>query len=170
MGGRCFVYIQSWHRCILKKKKIPPPPSRAPPPSFLPSLPPCVINITGFSEKAKEMFWMSWQIFKECIGVGEGRGGVRLGFVFFFFCLLLLVCFWGVLAKGEVTDQCCKVYRLHVIVTAVTAIVLFLLFLFSSKTMVGWDGDAQNFILIYDFYTCTLYFCFCNKKVEFLCN
>lgn len=146
-----------------------PPPSRAPPPSFLPSLPPCVINITVFSEKAKEMFWMSWQIFKECIGVGEGRGGVRLGFVVCF-CLLLLVCFWGVLARGEVTDQCCKVYRLHVIVTAVTAIVLFLLFLCFLPRQWSVGTGMHNFNLIYDFYTCTLYFCFCNKKVEFLCN
>lgn len=170
MGGRCFVYIQSWHRCIFTFIFLFfPPPSRAPPPSFLPSLPPCVINITVFSEKAKEMFWMSWQIFKECIGVGEGRGGVRLGFVVCF-CLLLLVCFWGVLARGEVTDQCCKVYRLHVIVTAVTAIVLFLLFLCFLPRQWSVGTGMHNFNLIYDFYTCTLYFCFCNKKVEFLCN
>lgn len=99
---------------------------------------------------------------------GTGRG-VRLGFVVCF-CLLLLVCFWGVLARGEVTDQCCKVYRLHVIVTAVTAIVLFLLFLCFLPRQWSVGTGMHNFILIYDFYTCTLYFCFCNKKVEFLCN
>lgn len=149
------------------KKKNPPPPSRAPPPSFLPSLPPCVINITGFSEKAKEMFWMSWQIFKECIGVGEGRGGVRLGFVFFF-CLLLLVCFWGVLAKGEVTDQCCKVYRLHVIVTAVTAIVLFLLFLcFLPRQWSVGTGMHKTLFLFMIFTRVLCIFAFATKKLNF---
>lgn len=56
----------------------------------------------------------------------------------------------GVCSSGGDTDQCCKVYQLHVIVTVVTAIVLFCLF--SFKTTVGRGGDAQNFILIYDFY------------------
>ena len=79
-----------------------------------------------------------------------GGTWVRLGFVVL----------WGD------TDQCSKLYQLHVIVTVVTAIVFgFFLCLFSFKTMVSWVGDAQNFILIYDFY---IYICFC-KNVEFLC-
>lgn len=110
---------------------------------------------------------MSWQIFKECIGVGEGRGGVRLGFVFFF-CLLLLVCFWGVLAKGEVTDQCCKVYRLHVIVTAVTAIVLFLLFLcFLPRQWSVGTGMHKTLFLFMIFTRVLCIFAFATKKLNF---
>lgn len=87
------------------------------------------------------------------MGAVGGWAGVRLGFVVF---------------RGD-TDQCCKVYQLHVIVTVVTAIVLILFvcfFLCPNNGGLG-AGDAQNFILIYDFYIFSLYFflfVFAKKK------
>lgn len=101
------------------------------------------------------------------MGSGRDEGGVRLGFVFFF-CLLLLVCFWGVLAKGEVTDQCCKVYRLHVIVTAVTAIVLFLLFLcFLPRQWSVGTGMHKTLFLFMIFTRVLCIFAFATKKLNF---
>lgn len=86
--------------------------------------------------------------------MGSGGIGVRLGFV----------------VLGEDTDQCCKVYQLHVIVTVVTAIVLFFCLFFSFKTTVGWGGDAQNFILIYDFYIYIVCIFVFAKNVELFCT
>lgn len=100
-----------------------------------------------------------------------GRGGTRGGSdwgLYFFFCLLLLVCFWGVLAKGEVTDQCCKVYRLHVIVTAVTAIVLFLLFLcFLPRQWSVGTGMHKTLFLFMIFTRVLCIFAFATKKLNF---
>lgn len=102
-------------------------------------------------------------------GRGGTRGGGQTGVcsLFFVFFLLFFV-FWG---RGEVTDQCCKVYRLHVIVTAVTAIVLFLLFLcFLPRQWLVGTGMHKTLFLFMIFTLVLCIFAFATKKVEFLCN
>lgn len=76
---------------------------------------------------------MSWLIFKDCIGVGEGR-------------VFLFVCF------GGVADLCCKVYQLHVYVTAVTAIVCVVLRQWPVGT--GMHKQIYSYLWFYVFFFC----------------
>lgn len=166
MGGRCFVYIQSWHRCIFKKKNPPPLLELHLPPSFPPS-PPVWLISPASARKQKRCFEWADKYLRNVLGSGRDEGGSDWG-LYFFFCLLLLVCFWGVLAKGEVTDQCCKVYRLHVIVTAVTAIVLFLLFLcFLPRQWSVGTGMHKTLFLFMIFTRVLCIFAFATKKLNF---
>lgn len=99
---------------------------------------------------------------------GMGGSDWGLQFVFVFFVVGLFLFFGG---RGEVTDQCCKVYRLHVIVTAVTAIVLFLLFLcFLPRQWSVGTGMHKTLFLFMIFTRVLCIFAFATKKVEFLCN
>lgn len=71
---------------------------------------------------------------------------------------------------GGETDQCCKVYQLHVSVTVEPAILLGIFLVWFSLSSRGWAGreGAQNLFVCLFFYTFSLYFflfvCFCNNK------
>lgn len=145
-------------------------PSPAPPPSLLPSLPVWLTSPTS-ARKQERCFEWADKYLRNVLGSGRDEGGGQTGvcslFLFFCCCWFVFV-FWG---RGEVTDQCCKVYRLHVIVTAVTAIVLFLLFLcFLPRQWLVGTGMHKTLFLFMIFTLVLCIFAFATKKVEFLCN